>query len=309
MKTKFFKKTALISLASLSIAASSFALDNLGVSQSYYVTEKGRPVSVKSEVPADLSMWSTLYSPDGFFYQKELVKHFGSKYIILNNANQVHTIDSRGDFYKGITQYMDGKLKYTGANYFITKKGQLYIVKSNGELVKHSRQKDEPKLKRLALSAGMFVIPSRSGKIGIINPFNGTIDYKPIKPLSPFEHKGDNFAITTEGGLITVGFSRNPDGSYDSSYNELALPSGVKSITKLGGNFFIDQDHKVHTINDEGKLSLEGTAIEGYAHLKPKHIGGNYLVYPDGAMFLIDEYGEINYLNKITDTVLVTNKS
>lgn len=309
MKKKKLLRTLAVSTLCLSFSGALMAqtLDNIGVSQSYYVTESGRPVSVKSEVPADRSMWSTLFSPDGFFYQKELVKHFGSKYIILHVADQVHTIDSQGNFYKDIRQYYEGTLRTTGANYFITSKNIMYIVKSNGELVERAKKSDDPNFKKLAHAGGMFILPRGKGNIGIINPFTGDIDYKPFMLLSPIKHEGDNFAITDlaiDRKVYTVGF----DEEFRSSFNELNLPDSVKSVKLTGGNFFIDQDNKIHTINDRGELSLEGTHVTGFEKEAPVAIGGNYMFFSDRSLYLVDEDGMVNYVDKINDDLLVTNR-
>ena len=61
----------------LTLSMSTFALDNIGIHQSYYVTEKGRPVTIKSEIPSSDSGFATTWSPDEFFYQKDIVDVFG----------------------------------------------------------------------------------------------------------------------------------------------------------------------------------------------------------------------------------------
>lgn len=319
MKRELLKKVLLTGVLSSSFLANAFALDNLGVNQSYFVTENGRPYSVKSEVPTDGSGWSTLFSPIGFFYQKQFVEEFGSKYIVMKNSRQVHTIDSQGEFYKSVIQYADGYIHEKGSNYFITDKGTLYIVTTTGKLKEYKNEfvvenpNDEASYmnfgKEISTAGGMF-IKTESGKILIANPFTGKLDEVGRTRIARIAVSGDNYFITKKGEIYTIGFEKI-GRTYRGKLTKQPLPQGVEDITISGGNYFFDQNNRVHTINDRGEInaSLDSNIrISDHQNLRPKTIGSNYFMYENGNFFLVDEQGAVNFIEKRTDNIVITNR-
>ncbi len=327
-----------IAAALLTLSMSSFALDNIGVHQSYYVTEKGRPITVKSEIPADGSGWATTFSPDEFFYQKDIVDTFGGNYIVMDTDGIIHTLDSQGNMYKELDAYADSRVKVAGMNYFITSKGTIVVIKHDGMIGKTEAGFERVNKKE---AGGMYFFHKR--KLMIPNIFTGDnveLPYSTSRRKAEkngilhidgdIEIYGDSYFVTEENKIYTIGFkwkkviivredevrgrtrrTEELQENYFPEIHEHTLPGSMshEDIVKKGGNYFFDKLGNLFTISDKGELKRHGT-IAGKAGQLPSQLGGNYMIFSDKSLYQVDEKGELNFVHKIDPkvNVLVTNK-
>lgn len=301
------KSARALTLLSLSLSLPCFGLDNQGINQSYYVTEKGRPVTIKSEIPSAKSGFSTTWSPDEFFYQKDLVDTFGGRYIVMADSRLIHTIDAQGNMYKSITHYADSKVKIKGAQYFITRNGSLYVTLNDGSLVSYQSEGYQEKFIKVRKSraAGMFFF--MEGNIVAPNPFNGRLEIIAEDPKGDIEIKGHNYFVTDENEFYCVGYRITEKGKYSPKLIKDTLPSYITNITLSGGNFFFDQDNNLYAISDDARFKVRGK-VPGKTNELPVEVGGNYMIYQDGSLYQVDEEAKLNFVQIVKDRILTTNK-
>jgi len=316
----------------LTLSMSTFALDNIGIHQSYYVTEKGRPVTIKSEIPAPNSGWATTWSPDEFFYQKDIVDVFGGNYIVLDMDGIIHTIDAQGNMYKELDAYADSKVKIAGNNYFITRNGQIVIIKNDGSIGKTDAGFNRV---RESKAGGMYFF--HNNKLMIPNIFSGEnneIAYTSSKRRAESNNilhldgkvkvYGDSFFITDEDVIYTIGFKykratviredergRRTEEVVTDYFPEIFktdLPNHVthEYIGKKGGNFFFDTRGGLYTIADNASFRYVGS-VPGKEGQLPNLTGGNYMVYGDGSLYQVDEDGNVNFVKRETSRIITTN--
>lgn len=314
MFTQTFKHKVLASTLLASMSFTAVALDNFGMMQSYYVTEKGRIVTIKSEKVGpgtDNPGWNTTWMPDGFFYQKELVDTFGGKYILMDDSNLIHTLDSQGNMYKDITMYSDSGARIRGSHYFISRRGSLYMVLNDGSLKKYDDEGYQEKFNKVSkrTAAGHYFM--MEGKLVVPNIYNGRLEIAKVRPEGKFEIKGDNYFTTDEGEIVLIGYAQHEGPRGNDHYARIVksqIPSNVGKIAIGGGNFFIDNNNVVYTVSDTARFKIAGP-VEGHENEKPAHVGSNYMIYGNGDLFQVDEEGNINFIQKVTERILTTNKN
>ena len=316
----------------LTLSMSTFALDNIGIHQSYYVTEKGRPVTIKSESPSSDSGFATTWSPDEFFYQKDIVDVFGGNYIVLDTDGIIHTIDSQGNMYKELDAYADSKVKIAGHNYFITRNGQIVVVKNDGSIGKTDAGFERV---RESKAGGMYFF--HNNKLMIPNIFSGENNELAYSTSARRAERdgvlhldgrvkvyGDSFFITDENIVYTIGFkfktvrviredrrgrrTEETETNYFPEVYKTSLPSHMnhESIAKKGGNFFMDARGNLYTIADNATLRNHGV-VPGKEGQMPRLVGGNYMIFNDGSLFQVDENGFVSYVQQVRDRIIATN--
>lgn len=288
----------------LLILALPFSLlaQTLGSAHGYMVLDNGQIYTSRSYFPsADMV---DMFKPNGVFILPHLVESTGTNYVITND-NVLYTADADGYFYKKIDYLYDKSISKIGGSFFITRDDSAHIVMSNGVVVEH-KDSDEDYFRKAKIAGGVYLI-TRSDELVVLNPLNGGY----AKYAGKFEEEakdvktiGHNYFIMEDGTLYTIGLSK--DGF---SVNKIPRSGLFRNLKRVGGNYFFDFKNNVHTVSLDGTLDggIKNRQIKVTApglnkdksKAIPEHIGGNYFVYDDGEVWVVDSQGIFYYLKTL----------
>lgn len=194
----------------------------------------------------------------------------------LAEKSKLITLDEKGFVYR--KEDSVGKVRGTGANYFIDKNSNLVTVDTKGF---HYWYEKNDIFKKATAFGGKFFISSN--QLFTVNE-NGNYFQKDIKGLNPanITTMGGNYFLTKEKVLYTVskeGFVFSKDLK-------------VNSLVKLGGNYFLADNNFLYTVSEDGFLIVPVLP----ANLKVDSIsklGSNYFLDQDGKLFVVDSKGNM----------------
>lgn len=173
----------------------------------------------------------------------------GGNYFLKEGTDQIVAIDSGGCF---IDSFLSaGKIKVAGGNYFISSEGVLTTIKSAGK--------------------------GGCSSEGMINKYNPPANLKKEDEkfwiFKDVIQVGGQFFVKADGTVVTIS---SQTGFY---YG----PSVVPSIpARVGGNYYIGQDHILYTMNNDGALAPHGSITKPIAVL-----GYSFILYADGTFTII----------------------
>ncbi len=275
---------------------------NIGSTHGYMVLDNGQVLTSRGYFPG--ANLVKMFKPDGFFVLPELVESTGTNYLVANNGS-LYTSDVDGYFYKK-PDYLYGKsIAEVGGSFFITKDDSAHIVMTNGIVVEHE-DSDEDYFRKAKVVGGVYLI-TRSNELVVLNPINGgyakfTGEFE--EDASDVETIGHNYFIMEDGTLYTVGVTKE-----GFSVSKIGRSGLYKNLKKAGGNYFFDYKNNIHTISANGTFDggnkdrrLKVTAAglnKDRSNDEPQYVGGNYFVYDDGEVWMVDAQGTYYYLKTL----------
>ncbi len=289
----------------ISISAIAQSL-TVGLNQSYLIMDNGKALTVRSYVPAPSQNLVPLFMIEDHFFDTTQIEVFKSSYIIDNDDN-IFTVTADGFMYKLENFKLDSKIKYYGETFFITKKGSVYVIDSQGYIIKTSYKDLKEKIKPEVLGAN-YIITSKN-KVIMINTMTAKLHFlKDEIEVEDIKKHSNNFLTTKKGYVYTFGFMQNADFSYKPIVSKLKAPYVKRNII-MGGNFFFDYLNNLHTVSFNGlydggianrklkvNLSLDNT---DRSTMTPAKLGSNYFIYRDGSVYHVDSYGLFGQLTTI----------
>lgn len=311
-------------------------ISEAGTNQSYMHFDNGEVSTVRSYYPEDNDL--KLIKADHVFILPSDIDEARANYLFTKDG-RLYTVDANGFMYLKEFYSIDSKVKHFGGNYFITQSGQIHIIKNDGIII-HYEEIEGVDLRRLSVVGGNYFI-TKDDRLFVID-FRGYYSEKTdlftIKTNS-IKYIGHNYFITKEGvvhsfGTEVVGqidsdgnilrdasnniiplLDSNGDKQYYSVYyiNE---DSKINSVSKMGGNYFFDDQNYIHTIGLNGVLDRGVTGRKIKVNLVedkdrslevPAFFGNNYFVYEDGSVYTVDRNGYFYYLTQIEERISTTN--
>jgi uncharacterized lipoprotein NlpE involved in copper resistance len=327
---------SLLTLSGLSFTSPHQAVKiSAGISQSYIIFDNGQVAATKSYYGNDDQL--KLIEADHLFKMPEKMEETKGNYFI-DDDDTIHTVDANGYIYSKEDYELDSSIKHHGGNFFITRRGQLHIVRNDGIIAYYPDGITDVNIGRSKLVGGTYFI-SREEKL-YVTTLDGNFsdktqyfahDYKDIKV------KGHNYFITKDGTVYTNGqvpmqkyennqpvvdsdgkpvYVTNDDGTIKRipilyKYDQVRY----KEISMAGGNFFFDNENNIHTISLDGQLDRGAVGRklkvkyqnDDRAHDTPVAVGNNYFIYTDGAMFQVASDGYYYFLKTLDRRVGKTN--
>jgi hypothetical protein len=131
-----------------------------GVINSYMIFDNGK-IGTLREKDGKLNV----FSPEGIFM---LEYDFGitkSNYF-TNNFGRIFTVDESGYIYEKANYLTNSAVEYYGGMFFITKKGQLHVVKSDGMIIYYNYIEGDDS--RDPVLVGGNYLMSKYGKLYVI---------------------------------------------------------------------------------------------------------------------------------------------
>jgi hypothetical protein len=318
-----------------------------GINQSYMLFADGTLGVTKSYFANDDELKMSF--PNHIFKLARDVKVAKANYFVDDN-DVIYAVDAHGFIYEKDRYQVDLKKATFGGNYFITRKGIFNYIRHDGMIGSYEQGDSDYNLNDVKLAGGnYFIVPSKKDKKDklMVTTFQGYyVDQTQYfhHKLEDIKVKGNNYFITTDGTVYTTGtvlmtkFGADgkpvlgSDGKsvalLDNNGNKQYFASLKKfdakkypTIKVAGGNFFIDNDNNIHTIDVEGLLDLNvvdrkikvqkadanGNVEKDYSKLVPVSVGNNYLVYADGAVFMVARDGYYYYVTTLDKSIAVTS--
>lgn len=308
-----------------------------GTNQSFIFFDNGEVSTTRSYFPLDKEV--KIFNIENLFVMPDDIKSAKANYFITTDG-ELYTLDAHGYVYHKEFYELDSKIKYYGGNYFITRSGHLHIVRNDGVILNYQSIGDY-NLSKIKVVGGNYFI-TREGKLITIN-YKGYYADKSdqfIDKIKDIEIIGNNYFITKEGTVYTVGtelvaqLDINGNISYDEQGQVIPLLDSSKnkqyfstvyrienknlknSVLRVGGNYFFDSDHNIHTIAANGildrgssnrKLKINLDADKDRSNEYPVFFGNNYFVYEDGAIYTVDRNGYYYYIKELERRISKTN--
>jgi hypothetical protein len=309
-----------------------------GTNQSYILFDNGEVSTVRSYFPNDNDL--KLIDADHIFILPGNAKETRANYLI-DKDNQIYTLDAHGFMYHKEFYRTDSPIRTFGGNYFITRKGQIHIVRNDGILINYNGLPGiEADITKLSVVGGNFFITNKKQLIMITD--NGYF-YDKTEMLKDKANDlkiiGNNYAITKDGYVYTFGtelisqIDANGKIMFDSNNRPVPLldsngkrqyfavtyrydQANYSNVVRQGGNYFFDTDYNIHTIANNGLLDRGIVNRKLKVNLKedidrsrelPVHFGNNYFVYGDGALYMVDNEGYFYFVKKLDRRVSQTN--
>jgi hypothetical protein len=261
IKEFFMKKLLLGALALFSVNA---------FSQSYIILNSGVALTTDN---------------NGFVYD---FKHFvlpnkvkGNGGNFLIEDKQLVTIDANGFLYKKETNVK--KIQGSGLNYFISEGAfgsrKLFTIDDKG--FSYELTPEGMKLKDVKIFGGNYFV--LDGTMTLIRQ-DGTFKVITLEglDLNTIKSYPGTYFISSVGQFFTI----NDDGVIKT------FPTKFKSITKGGGNYFIDNRGWINTVSAAGEL-ISPIVPAGFNTANLKSFGSNYMIDNNGDIFTVDSEGQI----------------
>lgn len=342
MKNLSLSKRGFLTIALLTLSSLSFTQifkikePTEGTNQSFVIFDNGEVSSIRSYFPEDEEI--KLIDNDNLFILPSNIGETRANYL-FDKDGELYTVDAHGYMYHKEFYRIDSKIKYYGGNYFITKSGQIHIIKNDGIIFSYAGI-DGVDLTRIEVAGGNYFI-TKDDRLFTIN-FEGYYSDKTElfkDKAKEIKHLGNNYFITKEGIVYTSGTeiiaqidaSGNP--ALDENQNIIPLldtkgrkqyfsvvyhyeKQKMTNIVKLGGNYFFDNENHIHTVSSNGildrgilnrKLKVNLKEDKDRSYEQPVHFGNNYFVYEDGAMYMVDREGYYYFVKQLNRRVQATN--
>ena len=188
-----------------------------GTNQSFVFFDNGEVSTTRSYFP--LSDEVKLFNVENLFFLEGDIKESHANYFVTKD-NELFTIDAHGYVYQKEFYSLDSQIKHFGGNYFITRSGHIHIVKNDGVIINYETM-DNHYLSRWKVVCG-------------------------------------NYFITKEDKLITINYK----GYYADKTNELV--DDIKDIEVTGTNYFILKSGVVYTVGTEIIAQLDANGNISY---------------------------------------------
>ena len=280
----------------------SLLAQSVGSTHGYMVLDNGQILTSRGYFPG--ANLVDMFKPDGFFILPELVESTGTNYLIGNDG-VLYTSDVDGYFYKKSGYLYNKNIAEIGGSFFITKDDSAHIVMTNGVVIEHE-DSDEDYFRKAKVVGGNYLI-TRSDELVVLNPINGNYAKfagKFEEDASDVKTIGHNYFIMEDGTLYTIGVTQE-----GFSVSKVGRSGLYKNIKRSGGNYFFDYKNNIHTISADGtidggvknrriKVTATGLKKDRSKDI-PEHIGGNYFIYDDGEVWMVDAQGIFYYLKTL----------
>jgi hypothetical protein len=188
-----------------------------GTNQSFIFFDNGEVSTTRSYFPQNDEV--KLFDVENLFFMDGDIKESRANYFVTKD-NELYTIDAHGYVYQKEFYSLDSQIKHFGGNYFITRSGHIHIVKNDGVIINYEKIGDHD--------------------------------------LSRLKVTGGNYFITKEDKLITINYK----GYYADKTSELV--DDVKEIEVVGNNYFILKSGVVYTIGTEMVAQLDANGNISY---------------------------------------------
>lgn len=310
---KSLKSLAILGLLGLSFNAFS-------LSESYMIFDNGTVALTKNRASTQNEV--NFLTPS-FFFNDYNLKIAKTHYLIDKN-DTIYTTSKDGFLFEKRFFDIKGRIKEYGGSFFTTSKNQIYVVTSDGFIIRHDAGK-EINVKKLDYVGGNFMV-TRDDQLVAVRSDGSYADMS-----SQFKHKasdiklgGDNYFITEDGTLYSIGeeLVEMKDKKVLMSFvyrtslkNILSKTASLKSISLVGGNYFFDTDYNLHTISSKGvvdqnivkrKLKIKNNYGREYA-LIPQIVGSSYFSFYDDIVFHVADDGLYYELGKTDRKIIYTN--
>lgn len=281
-----------------------------GVINSYMIFDNGKIGSLR-----DRGENLNIFTPDGMFmleYDYGITK---SNYF-TNSFGRIFTLDANGYIYEKQNYLMNSSIEYFGGMFFVTKKGQLHVVKSDGMIIYYNYIEGDDS--RDPVLVGGNYLMSKYGKLYVITSdgYFTKIEKEEAKFMAyTIKHKGFNFFINRDGEVYTTGEEKQL-GENETEYLKGVMYKikdlEIKDPEVVGGNYFFDNNMNLYTVSMSGHLSGGGVSdknfiVKGHENELPEVIGSDYFVYKNQDVYQINKLGELKGPLKINYRVLRTN--
>lgn len=204
--------------------------------------------------------------------------------FFVEGSNILTTIDEKGNLFRKFEIIPQGILG-KGASYFISEAGELYTVNRMGFL---SITSDELFQTATAFGGNYFFTATDNtapqASIYAITP-DGVAVHTEIPGLHESQVMifGGNYFVTTSGMLYTI----SADGVVSAKPD--ARPG---LIEKVGGNFFLTSENNLFTIAANGDLVLPGFSTTLRLKTITK-LGSNFFIDLSGRLWGVDTQGNV----------------
>jgi len=306
-----------------------------GTAQSFVFYDTGEVGSVRSFFQGQSS--NVLFDVEHLYLPESKIDAVRANYLRTSDG-EIYTVDANGFVYHKRYYELDSSIMHFGGNFFVTRSGQIHIVRNDGAIIKYESIEGVD-LRNLKVVGGNYLVTS-DDRIFMID-FKGFYSEKTElfeDSLDDIKILGHNYIVLSNNVLYTFGsetvasLDESGEVIIDENNEAVALldQNGEKqyygamyryeniefeSIVKVGGNFFFDKDFNIHTI------SLSGSYDRGIADRKlkvvsehdvdrsaelPAFYGTNYFVYEDGSFYLLDNDGYYNFVEILSKRVAMT---
>ncbi|MCT4642210.1 MAG: hypothetical protein N4A33_07910 [Bacteriovoracaceae bacterium] len=288
-----------------------------GLNQSYILLDNGKVLLTRAYFPNDNTI--KLFSPADYLFDSKNIKYKKSNYII-DREQRLFTISSDGFMYMYNDIELDSRIIDAGGSFFITRKGSIIVIKNNGSY--HENYYETIKSEfgsriNAKVTGGNFFI-TRQNEVYAINNITGKINKMSVEiNTNDIEHLGNNFLVKKDGEVFTFGMIKNENNNYNLE-TKIYRNSNFKRIRHVGGNFFFDFENNIHTISYDGTLNQGNEKRKVRVSISqdnvdrsfkiPFQIGGNYFIYRDGAVYIVDHNGYYYHLETIDPRIEGTNR-
>lgn len=303
----------------ISFSALSQQLGQIGLNQSYIFMDTGKAYTVRSYMPDNTIV--PLFRIDDYFFDLNQIEEDKRKSnYFFDNEDNLYTVSSTGYMFKYDKYETDSKIKEYGETFFITKKGSVYVIDYNGNIVVNDKAKVKEQFgdKIKAQVTGANYIITKDNDVIMVNSLDGKLYPTQTQiELGSIVVQSNNYLTTDNGILYTFGFLTNNDGSFKEIISKIKTPV-VNQISKVGGNFFFDTNNNIHTISFNGLYDLGNSTRQlqvkvskdniDRSQMTPQLMGSNYFIYSDGAVYIVDRFGYYYHLDTIPMRVALTSK-
>jgi hypothetical protein len=284
------------------ISISAFAGNAIKTNAGLIFHDDGQISTVKSSLDD-----FTYFNIDQFFFQTYELRNINSHYFNDSSFN-FYATDINGFTYKYENMKVGSAIISTGARYFTTKSGKIFVLKSDGLFVNY-QSKTEFSFINLKIKGGNFFINGQS-KLMVMD-MNGYIydrsdmlkhDVKDIVVV------GDNYFITSDKTIYSIGNVYTLDENMNPTSEITAIVKTDKVTIDtdkalIGGKFLVSKSGIAYTVSSNGDVKR----LESNFSQPIEHIGSNYLVTTDKGLYQIDDLGNLNFLKTMSKRILKTD--
>jgi hypothetical protein len=328
-----------ITLLCISVAGLTRRFDTVinseGTTQSFVFYDTGEVGSVRSFFLGENP--NVLFDVEHLYLPENKIEAVRANYLFTGDG-EIYTVDANGFVYHKRYYELDSSVKHFGGNFFVTRSGQIHVVRNDGVLIKYD-EIEGVDLRRLKVVGGNYLI-TNDDRIFMID-FKGYYSEKTElfeDNIDDIKILGHNYMVMSNNILYTFGsetvatlsgtgevilddnnqvVAQLDENGQKQYYGAMYRYEDVEidSIVKVGGNFFFDKEFNVHTISLSGsydrgiadrKLKVVSEHDEDRSAELPVFFGTNYFVYEDGAFYLLDNDGYYNFVEKLTKRVSMT---
>jgi len=238
-----------------------------------------------------------LFTPNGLFMLENDFFLVKTNYF-KSSRGRIFTTDKDGYIYEKDQYLTNSDIHFYGGTFFITKKGQLHIVKNDGMIVFYNYIEGDDSRKPVLVGGNYFMSKFGNLYVTTTNGYFTKIESDDAKFMAyTIKHKGFNYFINKDGVVYTTGelVSTNDDGTTIITGQMKKFDNVIiQEPSVIGGNYFFDKDLNLYTVNSEASLSSEKSfIIKGHEGEEPEVIGSDFFVFKNQDTYQINSLGEL----------------